>query len=191
MGPPATRRDARTQFLLSSAQALLLSSPSTSRYLMREGHAVGSIDPQPSRLTTENGCAACGSLLLPGWTSSTRMISRKMRSSRNDRSDDATTPTRVIKSSQCLICRRVTKQQSEMKVKVKRGTFASSKDATQVTSGHDISLKPSTTLALQPKLSSKQRAKARKDRDGLQALLNRTAQTSSQPSLSFMDMMKR
>ncbi|RVX67636.1 hypothetical protein B0A52_08165 [Exophiala mesophila] len=116
-----------------------------------------------------------------------------MKSSGKLASDNATASTKVIKSSQCLVCRRVAKQQSEMNGKVKRGILVTSKktNAPQATSGRDTAINPGPTPAAQPKLSSKQRAKARKDRDGLQALLNRTTQTRSQPSLSFMDMMKR
>ncbi|KIV93727.1 hypothetical protein PV10_04922 [Exophiala mesophila] len=116
-----------------------------------------------------------------------------MKSSGKLASDKATASTKVVKNSQCLVCRRVTKQQSEKKGKVKRGILAPSKktNAPQATSGRDTAINPGPAAAAQPKLSSKQRAKARKDRDGLQALLNRTTQTSSQPSLSFMDMMKR
>jgi hypothetical protein len=41
------------------------------------------------------------------------------------------------------------------------------------------------------KLSNKKRAKARKDRQGLQALLRQHGQPSKQPSLSLSDLMKK
>ncbi|OAL34741.1 hypothetical protein AYO20_05936 [Fonsecaea nubica] len=41
------------------------------------------------------------------------------------------------------------------------------------------------------KSSSKKRAKARKGREGLQALLNKSMQSKSTPSLNLMDLMKK
>jgi hypothetical protein len=41
------------------------------------------------------------------------------------------------------------------------------------------------------KISSKKRAKARKDRQGLQALLNKSAQIKSGPGLGLLDFMRQ
>ncbi|KIV86899.1 hypothetical protein PV11_02480 [Exophiala sideris] len=41
------------------------------------------------------------------------------------------------------------------------------------------------------KVTSKRRAKARKDREGLQALLSKSTQSKPSRSLSLMDLMKR
>ncbi|KIY01156.1 uncharacterized protein Z520_02708 [Fonsecaea multimorphosa CBS 102226] len=56
----------------------------------------------------------------------------------------------------------------------------------------EVATEPADPLLEKPvKSSSKKRAKARKDREGLQALLNRSMQAKSTPSLNLMDLMKK
>ncbi|KIW98322.1 uncharacterized protein Z519_01906 [Cladophialophora bantiana CBS 173.52] len=55
----------------------------------------------------------------------------------------------------------------------------------------EITESAGSALEKSTKSSSKKRAKARKDREGLQALLNRSMQTKGVPSLSLMDLMKK
>lgn len=69
--------------------------------------------------------------------------------------------------------------------KVKKEAPAPIDEVPEPTSGTELLLEQST------KSSSKKRAKARKDREGLQALLSKSSQNKSSPSLSLMDLMRR
>lgn len=182
-------QDVRTKFLQSSARMILLSSPSTSRYLSSQ-----SVELEHSRAILpstgrENVCAACGNLLVPGWTSSMRTATEK----------EATKPRLVSEfkirrrklSQKCSSCHRISKQTTELKPNPRNlrrrpavSTHATGKAAHEELPAEDAADKST-------KVSSKKRAKARKDRQGLQALLDKSTQNKPRGGLNLMDFMKR
>jgi hypothetical protein len=95
---------------------------------------------------------------------------------------------RKIRSRRCSLCHRVTKDTVTVDLSHKKDARPSDK-APQERPEEVVSSDPN--IEKQNKPSGKKRAKARKDREGLQALLNNSVQTRSAPGLSLMDLMKR
>ncbi|KEF53997.1 uncharacterized protein A1O9_09792 [Exophiala aquamarina CBS 119918] len=175
---------ARSRFLQASGHALCLSSPSTSRHLMTES----------SQLThwaeaSPDSCTACGSLFLPGWTMSFGLASTNQKSESKAKSPEkqAQEKTRRLK---CGVCHRVTKATMSYPIKTRRQNIIQSGKSpkAQLVAGPEPGLVNGKSSK---PLSSKQRAKARRDRDGLQSSLNRNAQNRMAPALNLMDLMKK
>jgi hypothetical protein len=182
----ADAQASRSRFLQDSARALFLSGTSTSRYLM--------IERSQLMHATENkldSCSACGSLLLPGWTASYGLASTKtkLKSTRNakSREEQAHQKTRYLK---CEVCHRVTKATVTFPLKSKQKRMMQNErgpKAQSVAPPAPESVPEKSTKTL----SSKQRAKARRDREGLQSLLNRSSQNRTASTLNLMDLMKK
>lgn len=185
----ATAHDIRSQFLYSSAQALFLSSPSTSQHLLRERVQMDREDNKIIPDKMGHVCLACGNFLLSGWTTSTKLVSRGKKSTANINKRAPETSRVISKYLKCSTCGRTTKQRSEVRVNKQRARHGQAEPPNLDTKAPAVvaDIKPTTPS----KLTSKQRAKARKDREGLQALLGRTSQTAPTPRLNLMDMMKR
>ncbi|EXJ92369.1 hypothetical protein A1O3_00919 [Capronia epimyces CBS 606.96] len=182
-------QDLRTRFLQRSARIILLSSPSTSRHLSSQ-----SVELQHSRssLTSSaanNVCAACGSLLLPGWTVSTRSATQTAVAKPQTTAQKKI--RRKILSRKCSSCHRVSRQTAEIKKDVRSLTRQPQISSRLNEKPVRDELPADAAQEKSTKLSSKKRARARKDREGLQSLLDRSAQNKSSLGLSLMDFMRR
>ena len=174
----------RCRFLQQSAQTLCLSTPATSRQLMCESQMLGSATSTP---ISPSICAACGSTLLPQWTTDRHLKTKAVKIGKKAK-DERTLRSKTI-SQQCSFCQRVTKttvriSQSHRESKGDHPKTASLATSKAVTSSD-------TTLDRTNRSSSKKRAKARNDHEGLQVLLNKSAHAKLTPSLSLVDLMKR
>lgn len=174
----------RARFLQSSGHALFLSSPSSSRHLMTERSQL-----MHSTETNPDSCTACGSIFLSGWTASLGLASTKLKSKARTKcsEEQAQEKTQYLK---CGICHRVNKATVTHPIKTKRQKI--------IQSDKDPKAQPATDPMPEPvvekstkSLSSKQRAKVRRDREGLQSLLNRSTQHRTAPTLNLMDLMKK
>lgn len=173
--------DVRQRFLHSAAQRLCRTSPSTSAYLSTQGLSTNQLgstkDSQQSIF-----CGTCGSLNTKAWNI-------KPATSETCGKEATTRPTNArpvkrVALRRCHVCGRLSKAAFDHTPgPVKAEKLSGSKPP------RDSSPIPSSTVQ-QAKLSSKKRAKVRKDREGLQALLNKTKSAHSSSRMTLMDFMK-
>lgn len=185
---------ARAEFLRASSRMLFSSSPSTSRHLQSQSTELPqSLRPSKTPAQQRDACTACGNLFIPGWTTETKIFTRGAR--RRQRSTSQKTLVRsTLVSNLCLVCHRTTREVAVFKTDIRKSQSKPRKaPAIASTASIEKTLPlPDESMVEQPvKTNSKKRAKARKDRDGLQALLSKSAKNKPAPSLSFMDLMKR
>ncbi|EXJ74815.1 uncharacterized protein A1O5_01511 [Cladophialophora psammophila CBS 110553] len=179
----------RVRFLQDSARMLCLSAPSTSRQLLHESVELVHGGSSHGDRRPGDTCTTCGSLLLPGWTASTKITDTKTKTSKKGHPQKRK-PRRKVQSQRCSLCYRVTRAVITMGSSHR----AKKEQLNSTVSGErpeEITESAGSALGKATKSSSKKRAKARKDREGLQALLNRSMQTQGVPNLSLMDLMKK
>ena len=194
--PPPVVEFATALYLSRASDLLANSSPSTSAYLGSQQTEIQHRDGKPVLGGMRHRmCLACGTLMVPGVTC---ISSRGKPTPTNvkTRSTQGSGPQIHAKLVQnCKVCHKK--------------TVAPDFPAETQTSYHDKKSKPSIseTAAIpsvainnpasgakpsSAKTSSKQRAKARRDASGLQALLNKSkaSTNSTPPPLELMDFMK-
>jgi RNase P subunit RPR2 len=191
----------RRQHLLAAAESLLVSSPSTSAFLaMQCGQSIPDQYSTEATDTHRTGfCQSCGTMQIPGVTVRTKRVVPKGRTSRRQ----AVNQKSMTKQRQCLKCRNsmpMTLEQQKRRPKAP-ATPANSQLATTKTTAaatpalpmqtSDTTQATSTQGQQEGKVSSKKRAKARKDRAGLQALLGKPTAVPANRSLSFADFLKK
>jgi len=191
---------ARIKFLEDSANLYSVSAPSVSAHLMLQRKEVAAANERSEEDAPNPICQACGTTLIPGWTSSTtigdqkekRMNISSRRSEGSIHRQDTTASAKSI-TVECLACHRYTK--SSLMKPQPRGNSVTKASISRVQKNGGTSL---PDLIKTPRLeiansSSKQRAKARKQ-GRLQALLAKSRRTSSPASgsgLDLMDLMKQ
>jgi hypothetical protein len=174
-------------FLESSSRYMAISSPSTSAHLMTERIALRTdSEHAAAKDLRDNVCNACGTLMVLGWNATMG----------HGQKPCSNTTQRPIRKRQrrliqvCRVCHRQTVTALGVKVNAVKGGQPTSSPST--TSKHPVEA-PATLNKAAEKTSGKQRAKARKEKSGLQALLNKSKQTSASSStfkLDLMDFMK-
>ena len=206
---------ARSRFLNESAHLLDRTSPAISRHLTSQLHSLAQ-DLDLSLPDAQKGktCAACGNLMITGWTSRTYInngtsnSSLKRSFSRRAKGDSMLVGRgneRMEKNLtyECLVCNRKTRQPLPAPIKSHSkkqehtlssrlaSTTSKASEATQLPTGPGTKLHaPASNNA-----SSKRRAKARKQ-SGLQAVLAKskgdgpTGASSTGFGLDLMDFMK-
>jgi hypothetical protein len=177
-------------FLENSSRYLAISSPSTSAHLMTERIALSSTTDNEHATVKglrDGVCNACGTLTVLGWNTTIKH-GQKLRSNTTQK-PMRKRQRRVIQV--CRVCHRDTITTLDVKVNAVKGSQPTSGPST--TSKHSVEAPASTMNKVAEKTSRKQRAKAKKDTSGLQALLNKSKQTSASSSsfkLDLMDFMK-
>ena len=170
-------------FLENSSRCLAISSPSTSAHLMTERIALSTdSEHAAAKGLRDNVCNACGTLMVLGWNT-TIGHGHKLCSSTMQR------PIQKGRRRWILVCQVCHRETVTALNAVKGGQPTSSPSTT---SKHPVEA-PATMNKGAEKTSGKQRAKARKEKSGLQALLNKSKQTSASSStfkLDLMDFMK-
>src|SRR5436305_7743911 len=146
-------------FLEKSSRHLAAAAPSTSAHLMAERLALLSEDERrPANLLHHNVCSACGTLTTLGWTA---RIERHTRSThRQLREKKQRKLVRV-----CLVCDRETA--TDLHTPRKTGRTAQAKSTGTMSSRLDLGT-PQPISDTEEKVSSKRRAKKRKEKGGLQ-----------------------
>jgi RNase P subunit RPR2 len=191
----------RQQYLLAAAESLLVSSPSTSAFLaMQRGQSTTnqhSIQATDSHRT--GFCQSCGTMQIPGVTVRTKRAGPKGCTIRRQ----SVTHRRVAKSGQCQKCRKSTPMTFEQQRRGPRAPKAHGNQQLAMTRTTTTAIPALPTQKLdivqttqtqshqEGKFSSKKRAKVRKDRAGLQALLGKSTTTPTNQTLSFADFLKK
>ena len=195
---------ARSSFLKSAAHFYSVSALSTSAHLMLQ-YAECATTSKDTRSGQPDGsmCTVCGTTLISGWTSSTTLGNYLSSSRPATRSKiqklklskkDEDTGIRCL-TTECLICRRYTKQtfqpntdrkaSSAQKIKMEKSSLML---GAAITTSNEGSQQPVTQ-----NFSSKKRAKTRKQ-GGLQAMLEKFKAANQPPlgsTLDLMDLMKK
>ncbi len=176
----------RSNFLEAAARTLFLSAPAISRTLMRETEELHTTILAVS-VENKHCCTTCGSILVPPWTAETKFATKKMKIGKAGR-DRKLFRRSKVRAQRCSICHRVTKTTIMFDPGARRG-----RDKSPSVHENHSNDAPSldATMERTNKTTSKKRAKARKDREGLQTLLNNSVQTRAAPSLNLMDLMRR
>ena len=195
-------REARLNFLNASAHLYSTIAPATSAQLMLQrhteiaGNAKSKNDEQSS-----SSCKACGTILIPGWTSQTSRIDKRVsqisdpkpRPKRHTRGRTSATLEKHIRVK-CLACHRF----DDFPLP-KPETGRTHKDA-KATSRSTVSSDPKPLLNQElnspdkPSKASKRRERVRKNKTGLQAMLERSKAPAAPPSgfgLNIWDLMKQ
>ena len=174
----------RARFLTRASQHLFATSPSTSAHLSSE-HIAFSRSTQ-NRMVIEQACGGCGTLAVHGVTTST--VPKKKFPGHGPKNAKRTDRPRSMRTS-CHTCRRVTKRTLSVAPKPKRHSLKSTTaEIVEKPVDNPPALAKQSTSDV--KTNSKKRAKARKDREGLRALLDKPQESSMRPNLSLMDFRK-
>ena len=186
-----TENDAlRRVFLENSSRYLAVSSPSTSAHLMAERLALNIDDGRAATKDLYDYiCVACGTLMIIGWNAVTRQ-SQQRTTSKTRKCERRGRHNNFAQT--CQVCHRETitvlhfeKDATKTATKTARPKSKASIPPTQATEN------PLNVSKGAEKTSSKQRAKTRKEKSGLQALLSKSRQiAASSSTLSLMDLMK-
>ena len=162
---------AKLRFLNASAHHYSTSAPATSAHLMLQRNLELADNGLVLREEEGDGsCRACGSILIPGRTSRTSIVSgevskSKARSKKHRGEREVEKPIKFVKTD-CLVCHRFEKKplQRPTDSSIKKSGKATAQPTPLTVTRAGVtdpassqSLKPATTNA-----SSKQRAKARK-----------------------------
>lgn len=199
---------ARTQFLEAAARTYAVTDPSTSAHLMLQRDVESIPQPRSTRQDlVSSSCTVCGTIFLPGWTLRTSLVNQRLNG--NDVPKDKSSQTEdgekdqeheqkqqqqqrkpIFLVNECLICHRYVRTVLGRPRNPKDRKYApiATIQRESISESADLSemQKPAKINA-----QSKQRAKARKG--GLQALLDKSTQSSAPPLCSFdlMDFMKQ
>lgn len=201
--------EAKVRFLEASARHYASSAPATSAHLMAQRNIEANERGVVSTKTRPGGsCKACGSILVPGWTSRTSIVRKGGRSKaalkkKKKLRKNASDLLKYLRID-CLLCYRyeerllhesMPKSKDGLKTLTRQAVIGSEPQHPS-SQTHDSSAAPTSQVqASQPlatNTSSKKRAKARKQ-GGLQAMLEKS-KASTGPSSGFgldlLDLMK-
>ena len=176
----------RRSFLESSSQYLAVSSPSTSAHLMTERLALTIDDERTATKVLRNkACNACGTLVILGWNAITTRSPQKISATTRKR---ARRGRRALVQA-CKVCHRETI--TALHIEAGAANAAQPKRKVSISATQAIET-PLNGNKKAEKTSSKQRAKTRRDKSGLQALLTKSKQQTpaSFATLDLMDFMK-
>jgi hypothetical protein len=191
----------RSKFLAEASQQLFATGSTTSAHLSAERNGLHSGLRDSSKGTDFSSCRACGTIWVPGLSME---LKTTLPVTQGKRSTPGVSSTRTtITTVSCNACGRVARhvQLYERKSRSTRRTQQAASAIPPIAPDHATTVEEVTEQSAtgtprstpsESKLSSKQRAKARKDRSGLQALLKGSKESNpSAPKLSFMSLMKQ
>ena len=192
--PPAAVESATALYLTRVSELLATSSPTTSAYLGSQQNEVQLRDGKSLLDGVHHQmCLTCGTLMVPGLTcisSRGKPIPKKGR----PKTGHLGPPIHAALVQTCRVCHRKTVAPvvpADIKASYhdkKTYPSMSQRAALPSAANHNAASVAEPSSA---RTSGKQRAKARKDKSGLQALLNKNkASTNSTPPLDLMDFMK-
>ena len=194
--------EAKLRFLHASAHLYSATAPATSAQLMLQRHIEIAGNSRPnSNDGPSSSCKACGTILIPGWTSQTSRVDKQASNIANPKigfkkqktGKVCPVPEKYVRVK-CLACYRFedmllrnfkTSSNSEVAKAILRAT--SSLDAK---SNRDLDSSP----LYRPTKTSKRRERHRNHRSGLQAMLEKSktpAAPSSGFGLDLLDLMKQ
>ena len=181
--------EARAKFLASAARHYATSSPSTSAHLMLHRMELEDITSKPKRKDDPTPyCRACGTILVPGWTSRKVMIStrqsKKPRPTSDRKTHDSSAKDAPLESTmeeECMACRRVIRTPVPRKPRLQPVKGLRQGSSTDMRAGLDA--------------GALQSAQGRNRKRRLKALLVKSkeeeaARAASTPNLDLMDLMR-
>lgn len=193
--------EAKLRFLHASGHLYSASAPATSAQLMLQRHIEIAGNSRPKSIDGPSlSCKACGTVLIPGWTSQisrfdkqvSKMASSKPGSKKRKRSKLSTRPEKCVRV-QCLACYRFEDKPLQ---KAKTSSYGRVAKATlQATSSSDTKPNPDPGSSPLDKSTkpSKRRERVRNHKKGLQAMLEKSKAPAA-PSgfgLDLLDFMKQ
>ena len=190
-------QEAKSAFLERAAQTYAIASPVTAAHFMMVRASQDSVIESAKKTDRSGACEGCGAILIPGFTSETKIISpgsAAMPTTNADPSPGGKKVTHRWIMVKCTICCRYKKTM----LGPLRGSRPIAKDrehATILVEGTSIALPtPARPLKVANRnQGSKQRAKSRRH-GGLQALLEESKQSQRSINglgLDLMDLMKQ
>lgn len=195
--------ETRLRFLDESARLLHGVAPATSAYLMHERNAVAQEHEKAlTKAQLKDICKACGTILIPDVTSKEE-VSNSCAKRKRKRWEGVSPPSELPEERlqlKCLACHRVVitpivapQRQDLGKINRPNGSIQRLNEAVTGSDLQSDMAKTGTEKPASANASSKKRAKARKH-GGLQALLEKSKGTQSQPGnlgLDLIDFMKK
>lgn len=193
--------EAKLRFLHASGHLYSATAPATSAQLMLQRHIeiAGNTRPK-SNDATSSSCKACGTVLVPGWTSqidrvdkrASTMADPKPGSKKHTRRKLSIMSNKYVRVK-CLACHRF--EDTPLQKSKTSSNSETAKAASQVTSSSDPdpNLDPESRMLDKPTKASKRRERARKHKSGLQAMLEKSKAPAA-PSgfgLDLLDLMKQ
>ncbi|KAM0803006.1 hypothetical protein BDR22DRAFT_841142 [Usnea florida] len=195
-------REARLNFLHAAAHLYSTIAPATSAQLMLRRHTeIAGNSKSKSDEKSSSSCKACGTILIPGWTSQISRVDKRLlqvadpkpQSKGHTRGRTSATLEKHIRVK-CLSCHRF----DDFPLP-KPDTGRTNKDAKATSRAISPSdPKPLLNQELnshdKPSKASKRRERVRKHKSGLQAMLERSKAPAAPPSgfgLDIWDLMKQ
>ena len=192
--------EAKLRFLNASAHLYSATAPATAAQLMLQRHIEIASDTKfKGNDASGSSCVACGTILIPGWTSQIERFDKRSPKkaafkpgSRNPRGGQPSAKSGKYIRVKCLACHRYDDTPLQ-------GTNTSFRREMEKTTRQAMSLsdarplEPDSSPLEKSTKSSKRRDRARKNKSGLQALLEKSrapATRSSGFGLDLLDLMK-
>lgn len=175
----------QTSFLQNAARLLAISSPSTASYLGSESVQLELANEPPKTAfpfhQRQHFCTACGSVFIPGQNCSI------VRGDRIPLNNGSKAFRRRTVAYICQGCHQSTEFTISSPARLYSQNHQKNVSGSEE-SAHSTQQTASNQASANAKTSSKQRAKARKEKTGLQSLLKKSEQeTRMSPQLSLMD----
>jgi len=181
----------RNAYLQDAAKSIAMASPSTSSYLASESVQLELAKrPQNEALPDhqrQSFCTACGNVFIPGWNCS---VTGAERSTAPDQSTKESVQRHAI-VYHCHACHQRTSFHLPPSPRTANSTRQEKDAHCSPVLGLDTKRQSfANSKASLPKTSSKKRAKARKEKAGLQSMLDRSKkETRTSPQLNLIDLM--
>ena len=194
--------EAELRFLHTSAHLYAATAPATSAQLMLQRHVEIADDARPnSKDGLISSCKACGTISIPGWTSRMSRVEKRAGKVTTDpksgskKHNRARLPANSVKHIRvkCLACHRF--EDTPLQKTETRNSSERARATLQKKSPLDAqpNTDPQSTLLEGPNRASKRRERARKQKSGLQAMLENSRTPATRTSglgLDLMDLMK-
>lgn len=194
--------EAKLRFLHASAHLYSVTAPATSAQLMLQGHIERAGNTRPTNIyESSSACQACGTILIPGWTSKTSRVDKGASKVANPEAGakkhaKGKLSPHLVKyvRVKCLACHRFEDTPLQKSKTNSNSEKAKATSRTTVSSDPKPNLDPESESLDKPPKASKRRERARKHKSGLQAMLEKS-KASTAPSAGFglelLDLMKQ
>lgn len=194
-----TAAEAKLRFLHAAGHLYSATAPATSAQLMLQRHLemAGNAEPRGND-GSSSSCKACGTVLIPGWTSQTSRVDKraanpKPGSKKHTRAKPSPIADKYVRVK-CLACHRF--EDTPLQKSKPSSNSETAKATSQATSSSDakLQLDPESSPLDNSSKASKRRERARKHKSGLQAMLEKSKLPTAPSSgfgLDLLDFMKQ
>jgi endogenous inhibitor of DNA gyrase (YacG/DUF329 family) len=176
-------------FLEEAGRHVYARSPSTSAYLISERLALSRLSKEHQQMKHSDLCQRCGTLALGAWKM--RPIASGLLRDESVASASAARNRRQTAIRKCCRCGNVSSIQVDSPHKPSRSRSMQQRTVELQQAEEPAQRRTRSPTRQETKVSSKKRAKRRKDFQGIQALVSRASAKSSHTALDLMDLMKR